>query len=367
MITPYRDIKSTDILAAHISGLQHSINKIESIIDMKTQTVAGHKLTAVSDQPDSSYHFRIYEGTIRNWLDTPSPRVYRNNSEVASSEYTLQPAYGVLVFHEAQSPLDVITVDINYIGNTSFLDEKLLGISPYLHSPGAWRTNSISATSITPNIFIAENLMDAFPFPVSEPTTFDAIAIKVDGGATNTKARLGIYKDNGNCYPGKLILDAGEVDTATTGVKSIPISLNLDKGLYWLTRNSNGGPSISGISNNNAINLGIDGSLTGHHSGAYRITQSYSTFPDQFSAGADLLFRTSYATHCQWCIQKYGERDDTLHFCWKLGPTFVSLFYRNCPFFRTNPKFRKYRNYGGVYSCYLIHDDTINHDSQYHA
>jgi len=296
-ITPYHDLKSTDILSAHISGLQHSINKLESVLDMKTQSVAGHTLVAINDQADSAYHYRIYEGNIRNWLENPVPRVYRNNTEVAGDEYTIQPSYGVVVFHEQQSPEDAITVDVNYIGSSSNFNDQLIGTTPFLHTSGAWRTHSVNASNVTPRILIAANLMDAFPFPVAEETTYDAIAIKVDGaGASGTKARLGIFKDNGNCYPGELMVDAGEVGTDTTGVKSLPLSLTLQRGLYWIVRNSDGGPSVSGIANTDAINLGIDDSLSGAHAGAYRITSSYNSLPNMFSGGADLLYRTAYAS-----------------------------------------------------------------------
>jgi hypothetical protein len=44
---------------------------------------------------------------------------------------------------------------------------------------------------------------------------------------------LGIYLDNGACFPGALLLDAGTVAVDTTGTKTITINQTLF-GLYWL-------------------------------------------------------------------------------------------------------------------------------------
>jgi hypothetical protein len=70
---------------------------------------------------------------------------------------------------------------------------------------------------------------------VSKPTTFDTIAINVTAaGGTGSKARLGVYADNGAGFPGVLVVDAGTVATDSIGVKSIALILPLSPGLYWL-------------------------------------------------------------------------------------------------------------------------------------
>ena len=73
------------------------------------------------------------------------------------------------------------------------------------------------------------------PFPVAETRTFDRIGLLMHwtGPQANTVVRLGIY-DNDDGYPGNLIVDAGTVDTSTTGLKEITISEELTPGLYWL-------------------------------------------------------------------------------------------------------------------------------------
>ena len=113
--TPYNSLKSEDILAGHISGLQTDINKIQNVLNMKTGTRSGHKLNPVADQDDPALRYRIYEATERNWLDTPAPVIYRNGVVVDTSEYILQAPYGVVVFHEQQNSTDNITADFTYV------------------------------------------------------------------------------------------------------------------------------------------------------------------------------------------------------------------------------------------------------------
>lgn len=117
--TPYKDLGSQDILSAHISGIQHDINKVQELLDMQTDSVEGHELVAVNDQDDPALRYRIYEGTIRNWLDDPKPVIYRNGSTVDENEYSLQSPYGVIVFHEQQSSGDEIVADFSYINSNS--------------------------------------------------------------------------------------------------------------------------------------------------------------------------------------------------------------------------------------------------------
>jgi len=92
---------------------------------------------------------------------------------------------------------------------------------------------------------ISANYLYAYAFYVPTPTTFDRIAVMV-ATAVAGSARLGIYSDDGNCYPASLVLDAGTVDTGTTGMKEIVINQTLSAGLYWLVFVTNAGPIFYG-------------------------------------------------------------------------------------------------------------------------
>jgi len=104
--------------------------------------------------------------------------------------------------------------------------------------PEGWYTAPCVATTFTTGSPTA-NLMRAIPFICPKTITLDRISVNVTTGATG-KARLGIYKAGTNINPVDLILDAGEVDTAVLGTKTITINQTLEgNNLYWLTYVSN--------------------------------------------------------------------------------------------------------------------------------
>jgi hypothetical protein len=46
--TPFKDLGSVEILSGHISGLQHALNKIEEVLNMRTNVATQHKLNPVA-------------------------------------------------------------------------------------------------------------------------------------------------------------------------------------------------------------------------------------------------------------------------------------------------------------------------------
>ena len=94
--------------------------------------------------------------------------------------------------------------------------------------PGAVDTLSTDAACLDQEMYLHPVYV-----PV-QPRTFDRITIRIDtAGGAGAKSRLGIYRDvNGS--PGALELDAGTVDTDSTGTKAITISKTLNPGWWWL-------------------------------------------------------------------------------------------------------------------------------------
>ena len=93
-----------------------------------------------------------------------------------------------------------------------------------------------TVTTITPTT----GVLSAYPMVVNTSIVIDRIATGITGTAgvpsTNT-CRMGIYRDNGNVYPGSLVTGS---DVATFD-QSIAVKTNtfastikLTKGLYWL-------------------------------------------------------------------------------------------------------------------------------------
>lgn len=108
-------LKSQDILSAHINGLASAIDNIEDVLNMQTVSVEDYELYAISDIEDDSYNYKIYEGNIRGWQTTPSPVIKVNGKVASASTYEIQPAFGVVVFHDQQSRDATVTVSCTYV------------------------------------------------------------------------------------------------------------------------------------------------------------------------------------------------------------------------------------------------------------
>lgn len=130
------------------------------------------------------------------------------------------------------------------------------------------------------------NYLYAIPFFVSKTEKFDRIAINVLIVGTGTKARLGIYADDGAVAPGRLVLDAGEVAVNAVAVVQIIISQELIGGqLYWLAVTCNGTSELRGLLPNSLYSvvmgvtstLGLDWSIW-----YYRSDFAYAVLPDPF-------------------------------------------------------------------------------------
>jgi hypothetical protein len=139
------------------------------------------------------------------------------------------------------------------------------------------------ATTLT---LVADRLT-AVPFPVVRRTTWSKIAVTVDTSEAAKSIRMGIYADNGACYPGALVLDAGAVSIASTGLRTITFTAaqQLTKGLYWLAFISDS--SVAKI-NNAQYHLSIlgYGNSTRYRSGYYYLAGTYGALPATFPAGA---------------------------------------------------------------------------------
>lgn len=83
-------------------------------------------------------------------------------------------------------------------------------------------------------------LLTCHPIPLKAGTTLDRIGVSHNATPTASEvARLGIYSDTGNGYPGALLLDAGTVDLSTAGSTSVPKAATISQtittsGIYWL-------------------------------------------------------------------------------------------------------------------------------------
>ncbi|TAK32335.1 MAG: hypothetical protein EPO40_03130 [Myxococcaceae bacterium] len=73
------------------------------------------------------------------------------------------------------------------------------------------------------------------PWVVRNPLTIVRLGAEVTVvGDAGSKYRLGIYADTGTCFPGALVLDAGQIAGDSATVQELTISQALQPGLYWV-------------------------------------------------------------------------------------------------------------------------------------
>jgi len=168
-----------------------------------------------------------------------------------------------------------------------------LDVSGYRHygvtNYESWYTSPRSGTALAGTALVAAR-MYAVPFICPKAITLDQIGIYVSTLSTTT-ARLGIYTDGGNLYPGSLLLDAGTVDVTATGAKKIAINQALSANtLYWLVIVCAATPAIYCIPVAGVINvLGTSNALgTAQNAGLY-VAQTYGALPGTFPASPTMI------------------------------------------------------------------------------
>lgn len=157
-------------------------------------------------------------------------------------------------------------------------------------APEAWYTTSVTAAAATTGA-PTENVLRAIPFVVPKTITLDRIAISV----TNNKAgnaRLGIYEDDGNVYPGALILDAGVINTGgANGIKTLTIDQTLTGNkLYWLVIVGSNNPTIRCFTMANMMVIqGFTSDLNAAPGVGYSVAYVYGALPATFPASATYI------------------------------------------------------------------------------
>lgn len=151
---------------------------------------------------------------------------------------------------------------------------------------GKWFTPApVIATAQTTSLDVDK--LYAYHLAIARALTIDRLGLFVSVAGAGS-ARLGIYNDNGNVYPGSLLLDAGAVDISSTGIKQSTISQALTKGLYWLAIICSaeitvykGAWAYSPLGRSNST-------LKAVYSHRYKSGVGYGALPDPFPSGAGL-------------------------------------------------------------------------------
>lgn len=151
-------------------------------------------------------------------------------------------------------------------------------------------TNVLVNLDTSTKTLVADHLY-ATPYLAARTLTVDRIATEIKVAAAGKSARLGIYRNGTNMYPGALVLDCGTIDCGTTGVKEIVIDQQLSQGLYWLAVVSDGAPQIEQA----LVISKLLGVLANNYSSYYvgwDVAQAYGALPDPLTTGGSLVLQT---------------------------------------------------------------------------
>lgn len=121
------------------------------------------------------------------------------------------------------------------------LTKGLSMIMPSNTLPGSrYYTNCVSGGTVNTSGFLTSGRMLCSPIMFPDRVTLTRIGIDITSSAASSTTRLGLYTVGADGLPGDLVLDAGTVDSSTTGVKEITISQEV-YGTYYLACAGQGG------------------------------------------------------------------------------------------------------------------------------
>ena len=150
-----------------------------------------------------------------------------------------------------------------------------------------WYTSPSTGAALS-TASLGINTLYAMPFVVPKEITLDRIAIRITSSASNSHVALGIYEDDGNVYPGSLVINAGEVAGTSTGAKVLTIDQQLEGNkLYWLAIVSDRALGIRGFSVGGAVPmLGYDDTFPTATGIGYKHSYGYAALPASYPASS---------------------------------------------------------------------------------
>jgi len=122
-----------------------------------------------------------------------------------------------------------------------------------------------SPISQTSNGSLALNSLRYMPVYFDRASTVTELGIYIPTGVGSSTVRLGLYADNDGQPTGSPLVDAGTIDSSTTGYKSITgLSVSVNPGRYWIAAVSQGVAAtvvgVLGVATGIAANAGYSGS-----------------------------------------------------------------------------------------------------------
>ncbi len=156
--------------------------------------------------------------------------------------------------------------------------------------------STLSGYPAVTGVAMIANEFFASPVYIPHAGSFNVVGIEITtAAAAGGTMRLGIYNVSSTTgLPTSLIQDFGTIDTTVAGRRTVPISLTLQRGSYWLA----GAPNLDVSSARTLAQAGVTATMghidtTGNtpRSGLKRSTNlaaGFTALPAEFGAGASI-------------------------------------------------------------------------------
>ncbi len=159
-----------------------------------------------------------------------------------------------------------------------------VGVTPF----ESWYVAAqISVVSVTVGSPTANN-MRAVPFMSGRGGTLDRIGIEVTTAVAGN-IRIGIYDNTSDTYlyPNNLLVDSGDINTSTTGMKTAIINPTLNpNSLYWFVILNDAAPALRYITGGGcAMLLGVGPIINSTMYGHLMVSQIFGALPATFTTG----------------------------------------------------------------------------------
>lgn len=230
---------------SHVIG---DVTNLQTTLDSKAATTHNHDSTYSALAHTHSGTYEAANANIQSHISNTSNPHSTTAAQVgnATAQWNADKIQGVNVHTAAPSNAQVLTYSSANTrweaatpsggggGSTKELTYfKQIGTTPIESWYVAGQVNGLAMTTGA----LTVNRLYAMPFYSPRGGTLDRIGIQVTTLGASGAARLGIYSatSDTNLYPSTLVLDAGTISTATTGMKTLTISQALSANtLYWL-------------------------------------------------------------------------------------------------------------------------------------
>ena len=162
--------------------------------------------------------------------------------------------------------------------------------------PIGYYYNGLRTTTTTLGVSRVEDRLFAWPFVIGGNVSINRLQHRIGTiGSAGSVFRMGLYADNGNTYPGSLLIDSGQLLGTINTVQTVNFTQVLCQGDFiWLAFIFGGGavtqPSLTCYQSNGIANvLGTREDLSSNNLTAYEAVLAYGALPATYPLAANIL------------------------------------------------------------------------------